>query len=38
MPVGWVEGFFFRDKKVRGYKPALTTYDGNTFMKTWLAP
>ena len=37
VPVGWVEGFFFRDKKVRGYKPALTTYDGNTFMKTWLA-
>ena len=37
VPVGWVEGFFFRDKKLRGYKPALTTYDGNTFMKTWLA-
>jgi ABC-type transport system substrate-binding protein len=38
VPVGWVEGFFFRDKKVRGFKPGLTVYDGNTFMKVWLAP
>jgi len=30
------EGWFFRDKKVMGYKPALTTYDNNTFMKVWL--
>jgi hypothetical protein len=31
------EGFFFRDKKVRGDKTALTTYDGNTFMKIAVA-
>ena len=36
VPVAWVEGWFFVDKKVRGYKPALTTYDNNTFMKVWL--
>jgi peptide/nickel transport system substrate-binding protein len=36
--VGWVEGWFFTDKKLRNYKPALTTYDNNTFMKVWLAP
>ena len=36
VPVAWVEGWFFRDKKVMGYKPALTTYDNNTFMKVWL--
>ena len=37
VPIAWVEGWFFVDKKVRGYKPALTTYDNNTFMKVWLA-
>lgn len=36
--VGWVEGWFFRDKRVRNYKPALTVYDNNTFMKVWLHP
>jgi peptide/nickel transport system substrate-binding protein len=36
VPVAWVEGWFFVDKKVQGYKPALTTYDNNTFMKVWL--
>jgi peptide/nickel transport system substrate-binding protein len=36
--VAWVEGWFFKDKKVRNYKPGLTTYDNNTFMKVWLAP
>ena len=36
--VGWVEGWFFKDKKLRNYKPGLTTYDNNTFMKTWIAP
>jgi peptide/nickel transport system substrate-binding protein len=36
VPVAWVEGWFFVDKRVRGYKPALTTYDNNTFMKVWL--
>jgi peptide/nickel transport system substrate-binding protein len=35
--VAWVEGWFFKDKKVRNYKPGLTTYDNNTFMKVWLA-
>jgi peptide/nickel transport system substrate-binding protein len=37
VPVGWVEGFHFRDKRVRGYKMATTVYDNNTFMKVWLA-
>ncbi len=36
--VAWVEGWFFKDKKLRNYKPGLTTYDNNTFMKTWIAP
>jgi peptide/nickel transport system substrate-binding protein len=35
--VAWVEGYFFRDKKVRGFKPGATIYDNNTFMKVWLA-
>jgi peptide/nickel transport system substrate-binding protein len=38
VPIAWVEGWFFQDKKVRGFKPAPTTYDNNTFMKVWLAP
>jgi peptide/nickel transport system substrate-binding protein len=38
LAVGWVEGWFFKDVKVKNYKPALTTYDANTFMKVWLAP
>jgi ABC-type transport system substrate-binding protein len=37
VPVAWVEGWFFKDKKLRNYKPGLTTYDNNTFMKVWLA-
>jgi peptide/nickel transport system substrate-binding protein len=36
--VGWVEGWFFRDKRVRNYKVSPTIYDHNTFMKVWLAP
>jgi peptide/nickel transport system substrate-binding protein len=36
--VAWVEGWFFKDKKLQGYKPGLTTYDNNTFMKVWLSP
>ncbi len=38
VPVAWVEGFHFVDKRVRGYKFAPTVYDNNTFMKVWLAP
>jgi len=37
IPVAWVEGFHFVDKRVRGYKWAPTIYDNNTFMKVWLA-
>jgi peptide/nickel transport system substrate-binding protein len=37
VPVAWVEGFHFVDKRVRGYKFAPTVYDNNTFMKVWLA-
>jgi hypothetical protein len=36
VPVAWVEGFHFVDKRVRGYKFAPTVYDNNTFMKVWL--
>jgi hypothetical protein len=35
--VGWVEGWFFRDKRLRNFKPGLTTYDSNTFMRVWLS-
>ena len=35
--VAWVEGWFFKDERLRNYKPGLTTYDNNTFMKVWLA-
>jgi hypothetical protein len=34
--VGWVEGWFFKDRKLMNYKPAPTAYDSNTFMKVWL--
>jgi ABC-type transport system substrate-binding protein len=37
VPVGWVEGWFFRDKRVRNYKASPTIYDHSTFMKVWLA-
>ena len=37
IPVGWVEGWFFADKKMRGYKPSPSAYDNITFMKVWLA-
>jgi len=37
IPVGWVEGWFFLDKRLRNYKHGVTTYDNNTFMKVWLA-
>ncbi|MBM4441293.1 MAG: hypothetical protein FJ027_12825 [Candidatus Rokubacteria bacterium] len=35
--VGWVEGWFFTDKKLRNYKHATNAYDNITFMKAWLA-
>jgi peptide/nickel transport system substrate-binding protein len=34
--IGWVEGWFFKDRKMMNYKPAPTAYDNNTFMKVWL--
>ena len=37
IPVAWVEGWFFKDKRVRNYKASPTVYDHNTFMKVWLA-
>jgi len=36
IPIAWVEGWFFVDRKLQGYKSALTTYDNNTFMKVWI--
>ena len=38
IPVAWVEGFHFVDKRLRGYKWSPTIYDNNTMMKVWLAP
>ncbi len=38
IPVGWVDGWFFRDSRVQNLKPALTVYDNNTFMNVWLRP
>ncbi len=35
--VGFVEGWFFRDKRMRNYKASPTIYDHNTFMKVWLS-
>jgi peptide/nickel transport system substrate-binding protein len=37
IPVGWIEGFFFRDKRMRNFKASPTFYDHFTFMKVWLA-
>jgi len=37
VPVAWVEGWFFKDKRVRNYKASPTVYDHSTFMKVWLA-
>ena len=34
--IGWVEGWFFHDKRLMNYKPANTIYDNNTFMTVWL--
>ncbi|MBI1727769.1 MAG: hypothetical protein HYR50_10920, partial [Candidatus Rokubacteria bacterium] len=35
--VAWVEGWFFKDKRLQNYKPGLTVYDNNTFMKVWIS-
>jgi peptide/nickel transport system substrate-binding protein len=35
--VAWLEGWYFLDKRVQNYRPALTVYDNNTFMKVWLS-
>jgi peptide/nickel transport system substrate-binding protein len=37
IPVAWIEGYFFRDKRVQNYKASPTFYDHFTFMKVWLA-
>jgi peptide/nickel transport system substrate-binding protein len=36
VPIGWVEGWFFRDKRVQNYRPAPTIYDNSTFQNVWL--
>lgn len=35
--IGWLEGWFFRDARLKNYNPANTIYDNNTFMKVWLS-
>jgi peptide/nickel transport system substrate-binding protein len=37
IPIGWVEGWYFLDPRVRDYRPALTIYDANTFVNVWLS-
>jgi peptide/nickel transport system substrate-binding protein len=37
VPMGWVEGWYFVDPRVRDYRPALTVYDANTFVNVWLS-
>jgi peptide/nickel transport system substrate-binding protein len=37
IPLGWIEGWYFRDPRVRGYRPTLSIYDGNAFEDVWLA-
>ena len=37
IPMGWVEGWYFLDPRVRAYRPALTVYDANTFVNVWLS-
>jgi peptide/nickel transport system substrate-binding protein len=37
VPMGWVEGWYFLDPRVRDYRPALTVYDANTFVAVWLS-
>ena len=37
IPMGWVEGWYFLDPRVRDYRPALTIYDANTFASVWLS-
>ena len=34
--VGWIEGWFFYDNKLKNYRRANTIYDNNTFMNVWL--
>ena len=34
--VGWIEGWFFNDKKLMNYRLANTVYDNNTFVNVWL--
>ena len=34
--VGWIEGWFFGDNKMKNYRRANTVYDNNTFMNVWL--
>jgi peptide/nickel transport system substrate-binding protein len=36
IPVAWVDGYYFRDKKLMNHKHGWTAYDNNTFMKVWL--
>jgi peptide/nickel transport system substrate-binding protein len=36
IPIGWVDGWFFRDRRVQNYRPAATVYDGITFVNVWL--
>jgi len=36
VPVGYIEGWFFWDNKVKNYRRANTIYDNSTFMNVWL--
>lgn len=36
IPLGWLDGWFSRDRRVQNHKPAGTVYDGITFVNVWL--
>ncbi|MFQ5896074.1 MAG: ABC transporter substrate-binding protein [Nitrospinota bacterium] len=35
--VAWMEGWFFKDRRVKNYRPSCTVYDNNTFQNVWLS-
>jgi len=33
---GWLNGWYFTDKKLKNYHMPPTSYDNNTYMAVWL--
>ncbi|MBI4083348.1 MAG: hypothetical protein HY423_12135 [Candidatus Lambdaproteobacteria bacterium] len=36
--VGWINAWYFKDKRLKNFHAAATQYDAGTFMKVWLEP